>query len=528
MALIASILMQLPYEFNSTLYLSIVVGIISILLVLNLTRRSKSINLPPSPPKLPFIGNLHQVGTLPHSSFKELSNKHGPLMFLQLGQIPTVVISSADVAKEIIRNHDIVFSNRPQTTAANIFLYGCKDIGFAPYGEEWRQKRKVCVLELLSLKRVKSFLPIRKQEVEELVTTIRKACSREGSSLSSPSRVINLSDLMIATSNNIVSRCVLGQKYDLPDGSDHASFGDLGRKLMGKLTQFCVGDFFPSLGWIDVVRGLISEINAIFVELDSFLNGVVEEHKKKKKNNIDDDNSNKDFVDILLHLQEKGMLDFELTQADLKAILTDMFVGGSDTTSTTLEWTFAELLRKPKTMKKLQEEIRRIVGNKSKLDENDINQMNYLKCVIKESLRLHPPLPVILPRQTTSNSKIKGYDIPSKTTVYLNVWAIQRDPELWENPEEFIPERFESVQIDFKGQDFQLMPFGTGRRGCIGISFGLASTEIILANLLYWFDWKLPSENGDKIMQNIDMSEMSGITVGKKVPLLLRPIPYSH
>ncbi|MED6108305.1 hypothetical protein PIB30_022435, partial [Stylosanthes scabra] len=434
-----------------------------------------------------FIGNLHQLGKLPHRSFKELSDKHGPLMFLQLGQIPTLVVSSADVAKEIIKSHDIVFSSRPQTIAANIFLYGCKDLGFAPYGEEWRQKRKVCVLELLSLKRVKSFLPIRQQEVAELVATIRKACSREDST-SSSSCVINLSELMITTSNNIVSRCALGQKYDIPDGSGHESFGELGRKLLGQLTEFCVGDFFPSLGWIDVVRGLISEFNATFVALDSFLNGVIEEHKKKKNNNDDDDNSNKDFVDILLHLQEKGMLEFELTLADLKALLTDMFVGGSDTTSTTLEWTFAELLKKPSTMNKVQEEIRRIVGDKSKVDENDINQMNYLKCVIKEVLRLHPPLPVLLPRQTTSNSKIKGYDIPSKTTFYLNVWAIHRDPELWDNPEEFIPERFESIQIDYKGQDFQLLPFGTGRRGCPGISFGLGSTEIILANLLYWFD----------------------------------------
>ncbi|XP_057727875.1 cytochrome P450 71A1-like [Arachis stenosperma] len=525
MAPIAYVLKQLPYELNSTLYLSILVGTISILLVLNLIitrKRNKSINLPPSPPKLPFIGNLHQLGTLTHRSFKELSNKHGPLMFLQLGQIPTLVISSAKVAKKIVKNQDIIFSNRPQTTAANIFFYGCKDLGFIPYGEEWRQKRKVCVLELLSLKRVKSFLPIREQEVVELVDTISKACSRD----ESPSSfVINLSELMIATSNNIVSRCVLGQKYDTPDGSGHGSFGELGRKVMGQLTQFCVGDFFPTLGWIDVVRGLISEFNATFVELDSFLNGVIEEHKKNKKNDGEDDN--KDFVDILLHLQEKDLLEFELTLEDLKAMLMDMFVGGSDTTSTNLEWIFTELLRNPNTMKKVQEEIRRIVGNKSKVDENDINQMNYLKCVIKEGLRLHPPVPILVPRQTTSNAKVKGYDIPSKTTVYYNVWAIHRDPQLWENPEEFIPERFENIQNDYKGQDFQLLPFGTGRRVCPGISFGISSTEIILANLLYWFDWKLPTNENGELMQDIDMSEMSGITVSKKVPLHLHPIPYS-
>ena len=202
-----------------------------------------------------------------------------------------------------------------------------------------------------------------------------------------------------------------------------------------------------------------------------------------------------------------------------------MFVGGSDTTSTTLEWAFAELLKNPNTMKKAQEEVRRVVGSKSKVDENDVNQMNYLQCVIKETLRLRPPLPLLVPRETTSSAKVKGYDIPPKTRVYLNVWAIHRDPELWNNPEDFIPERFESSQVDMKGQDFQLIPFGTGRRGCPGISFGLASTEYILANLLHWFDWKLP---GDGVqMQDIDMSESCGLTVSKKVPLHLEPIPYS-
>ncbi|XP_072081849.1 phenylacetaldehyde oxime monooxygenase CYP71AN24-like isoform X2 [Arachis hypogaea] len=492
MATIVSIILkQFPCDkFNSTLYLSIVVAIIiSILLVINLTitRRSKSIiNLPPSPPKLPFIGNLHQLGTLPHRSFQELSNKHGPLMFLQLGQIPALVVSSADLAKEIIKNHDLVFASRPRTTAGNICIYGCKDIAFAPYNEAWRQKKKVCVVKLLSTKKVKSLLPVRQHEVAKLVATIQEACSRE---VSSSSCVINLSELLVATSYNIVSRCVLGQNFDFSEVSGHGSFGELGRKLV---RQFAV---------------------------DAFMEGVIEEHKKNKTNNDDDDDSNKDFVAILLHLQEMGMLEFEFTREDLKAILVDMFLGATDSSSTILEWTFSELLKnKPSTMKKVQEEVRQVVGNKSMIDENDINQMNYLKCVIKEVLRLHPPLPVLVPRQTTSNSKIKGYDIPSKTTVYLNVWAIHRDPELWKDPEEFIPERFESNQIDFKGQDFQYIPFGSGRRGCPGMSFGLASTEYILANLLYWFDWKLP------INEDIDMTEMSGIIVSKKVPLHLEAV----
>lgn len=199
-----------------------------------------------------------------------------------------------------------------------------------------------------------------------------------------------------------------------------------------------------------------------------------------------------------------------------------MFAGASDTTSTLLEWTFAELMKNPSTMKKAQEEIRRVVGHKLKVDENDMNQMNCLKCVVKEALRLHPPAPLLTPRETLSDVKVKGFDIPSKTRVFVNAWAIQRDPEFWNRPEEFIPERFEEQpEIDYKGQDLQFIPFGSGRRGCAGITFGLASTEFVLANLLYWFDWKLPKIG--VIMQDIDMSEIYGITVCKKVPLHLEP-----
>ena len=312
MAFLQSVLKQSLYELNSTLYLTIF-GFISVALVLKLTRRNKS-NLPPSPPKLPFIGNLHQLGTLPHRSFHALSNKHGPLMFLQLGQTPALVVSSVDVAKEILKNHDVDFSSKPQTTSGKIILYGCTDLAFAPYGEEWRQKRKICVLELLSLKRVRSFQSIREEEVAELVDNIREACASKGP-------CVNLSEMLIAASNNIVSRCVLGQKYDTPDGS--SSFGELGRKMMRQLAAFSVGDFFPSLGWVDVLTGQIPEFKATFCALDAFFDKVVEEHRRMKRG--DGQSDKKDFVDILLQVQENGIHDFQLTHDNIKAILVVSF-----------------------------------------------------------------------------------------------------------------------------------------------------------------------------------------------------------
>ncbi|XVE56654.1 hypothetical protein DITRI_Ditri04bG0028000 [Diplodiscus trichospermus] len=200
-----------------------------------------------------------------------------------------------------------------------------------------------------------------------------------------------------------------------------------------------------------------------------------------------------------------------------------MFMAGTETTSTTIEWVMAELLKNPNVMKKVQKEVRNVAGKKSEVDVNDINQMEYLKCVVKETLRLHPAAPLLVPRETTASVKLGGYDIPSNVTVLINAWAIQRDPNWWENPEDFIPERFENSPIDFKGQDFQYIPFGCGRRGCPGMQFGVASVEYMIANLLYWFDWKLPT---GQYTENLDMGELHAITVSKKVPLHV--IPISH
>ncbi|XP_025641491.1 phenylacetaldehyde oxime monooxygenase CYP71AN24-like [Arachis hypogaea] len=508
---LSSILEKLQHQPNSTIS-TICFIIISILCVLRFTRRNNKFNnLPPYPPKLPLIGNLHQLGTLPHQSLKALSDKYGPLLLLQLGQTQALVVSSSDIVEEIVKTHDVAFSNRANTKAAKVFFYQCKDIGFAPYGEEWRNKRKLCVLELLSTNRVKSFQPIRENEVSIMINSIHEACAK-GS-------LVNLSKMIVATSMNISSRCIFGLRFETSDDG-RKSIVEAVRKMMTQLSKLGVGDLFPSLDWIDVLTGFTSRLKVTHAELDAFLEEIIEEHKRKKKNC---DDNNKDFVDVLLQLQERDMLEFELNGDTMKALLLDMFVAGSDTVSSTIEWVFAELANNPKTMKKVQEEVRRIVGGKSMIEENDINQMKYMKCVIKETLRLHPPGPFLIPRETANSVEIKGYHIPKKVAIYINSYAIHRDPKLWDNAEEFIPERFEGTQqVDYKGIGFQLIPFGIGRRACPGVSFAVASLEYVMANLLYLFDWKVPNNNGALI----DMSELSGLSISKKHPLYLEPMPY--
>lgn len=203
----------------------------------------------------------------------------------------------------------------------------------------------------------------------------------------------------------------------------------------------------------------------------------------------------------------------------------DIFLAGVDTSANTVVWAMAELARNPRAMKKAQDEVRNRIGKKGRVTEADINKLEYLKLIIKETLRLHPPAPLLLPRETMSHFKVNGYDIYPKTLMQVNVWAIGRDPNCWRKPEEFFPERFIDSCFDYKGQNFEYLPFGAGRRSCPGIYMGLITSELALANLLYCFDWKLPDGMKE---EGLNMDETAGqtLTVAKKTPLSLKPTSY--
>ncbi|KAF5176475.1 Cytochrome p450 [Thalictrum thalictroides] len=410
------------------------------------------------------------------------------------------------MGREIMKTHDVVFSNRPITTAAKEFLYGGKDVAFAPLGEYWRQMRRVCVIDLLSLKRVQSFEFVREEEIANMVNKINQACLMKSD--------VNLTDLISVITNNIISRVALGRS--LEGKSEGAK---LTKEVMEHFGVFSVGDMFPSLGWIDELTGLKKRMRKTSTAMHRFLDEVVEEHLISKKEGAQADR--KDLVDLLLEAEKDPTLGVEFTRQNLRAVIMDMFVAGTDTTYTTLEWAMSELANLPVVMKKVQEEVRQVIGKTTKVNESDTSKMNYFNCVIKETLRMHPALVLSLPRVSTSSTNIQGYQIPDKTRVIVNLWAICRDPQVWDKPNEFIPERFMNNSIDFRGKDFEFIPFGAGRRGCPGLTFGLMSVEAILANLLYWFDWELNSG-----AEKIDMTEAFGLSVNLEKPLRL--VPKAH
>ncbi|KAK3223487.1 hypothetical protein Dsin_010512 [Dipteronia sinensis] len=476
------------------------------------------LQLPPSPPQLPIIGNLHQLGPLPHQSFMKLSQKYGPVMLLKFGRIPFVIISSAEAAREVLKVHDFDSCSRAQLTGSRKLTHNYLDIAFAPYGEYWRQIRKISVLELFSLKRVQSFRFIREGEVASLMNTI----SQSASSASTP---VDLSEKIFAFTGSIVFRMSFGQNFR---GSN------LGNQNFEKLvhaTESIVGGFtteecFPYVGWIiDRLNGYHAKLEKVFHELNTFFEKAIDDHLKPERMTIDQDQE--DIIDVMLKLvKDQAKSDQAwLTKDNIKAVLLDIFLGGVDTSAITVVWAMAELSRNPRLMKKAQDEIRNCIGMKGRVMEDDIDQLPYLKMIIKETLRLHPPAPLLLARETVSYFKVDGYDINPKTLIQVNVWAIGRDPKYWKNPEEFYPERFVDNSIDYKGQNFEFLPFGSGRRICPGMNMGLITSELALANLLYCFDWKLP--NGMTV-EDINMEEAAGVslTLSKKTALDLVPVNY--
>uniref|UniRef100_A0A803LV91 Cytochrome P450 n=2 Tax=Chenopodium quinoa TaxID=63459 RepID=A0A803LV91_CHEQI len=356
-----------------------------------------------------------------------------------------------------------------------------------------------------------------------------------------------------------MNRLVMALWYEDDEGI-RSKFHDILTEAQAMLAGFFTSDYFPYFGWLDKLTGKYSKLEKTFKKLEEFYEEVIGEHLDLKKHKFEREN----MVDILLQLKKERCFSFELTLDHIKAVLMDIIVAGTDT-STTMPFTTLflllstvhdsteteqakrtvagwrtgdeakrrrELEKKARSldppgtspgpplnvMKKVQNELRNAIQNKGYIEENDLSNLEYFKAVVKESFRLHPAAPLLVPRETLQNCTIEGFDIPSKTLLYVNVWATGRDPKIWKDPDLFKPERFMKSSINFLGQDFELIPFGAGRRICPGIHLGVASLDIMLANLLYFFDWELP---GGLRREDIDTDVQLGLTMYKKNPLCL-------
>eukprot|EP00253_Pinus_taeda_P010707 PITA_10707 len=492
--------------------------------ILQHTRRRNGGRLPPGPCPWPIIGNLHQLSLPAHRALKTLAEKYGPLMFLRFGSVPTVVVSSSEMAKHFLKTHDLVFANRPPTTAGKYISYNFKGLILTPYGDYWKHVRRICVTELLSAKRLDSFKHVREEEVSAMIRSIWEK-SESGTS------AVNMSEAFFTLTTNIIWRILAGKKFSNDDlGADSNGFRDLVLQAVSSAGGFDIGNFIPYLDWLDLqgIHRRMKEANKIF---DSFAEKFINDHMQHRKDSSSDGQPGaeaehcKSFVDILLQIQSEQQ-DAQITRETIKAVIFDMFAAGMETTAITIEWAMSELLRNPHAMKRLQEEIDCTAGRHSKVNESDVASMKYLHSVVKETLRLYPGAPLSGPHESAETVTVEGYHIPKKTLLLVNVWAIGRDPTVWgKDASEFKPERFVE---EFGGhndytditntQDLRMLPFGAGRRRCPGPPMALPTISLALAQLLHTFNWRV---EGDP--SQLNMIEAHAMTLPREIPLFAFP-----
>ncbi|KAJ6990797.1 cytochrome P450 71AU50-like [Populus alba x Populus x berolinensis] len=473
-------------------------------------RKIKDSKLPPGPIGFPIFGSLHLLGKFPHHDLHRLAKKYGPIMYMRLGLVPTVVVSSPQAAELILKTNDLVFASRPANEAAKYITYEQKNLSFAPYGSYWRNVRKMCTLELLSNHKINSFMSTRKEELDLLIDYIKDA-SRE--------RVaVDLSAKVSSLSADISCRMVLGKKY-MEKEFDEKGFKPVIHEGMRLAASFNLGDYIPPLAPLDL-QGLTKRLKAIGKVFDDFFEKSIDEHIQFK-----DENRTKDFVDIMLGFLGSEETEYRIGRDNIKAIILDMLVGSMDTSATAIEWTLSELIKHPRVMKKVQKELEEKVGMDRMVEESDLEGLEYLHMVVKEAFRLHPVAPLLIPHESVEDCTIDGFLIPQKTRVIVNVWAIGRDQSAWTDANKFIPERFAGSNIDVRGRDFQLLPFGSGRRGCPGMHLGLTMVRQIVAQLVHCFDWELPN---NMLPEELDMTEAFGLATPRANHLCATPTYRLH
>ncbi|RZC54571.1 hypothetical protein C5167_013476 [Papaver somniferum] len=435
--------------------------------------------LPSGPKGLPILGNLLMIGEFPHRDLHRLSTQYGPIFYIRLGFIPTIVVSTPQTAELFLKTHDLSFAGRPFSSAAKSISYDQKGLTFATYGPYWRNIRKLCISKLLSSNKVESFRSMRSTELGLFITSLKHAAiSRE---------IVNVSNKVLSLSTDMSCLMVFGNK-SMKSSDDHKGFQDVVHEGMKLAAIFNIADYIPYIGLLDV-QGLGKRMKEVSKVFDELFEKIIDEHVK-----VFDKDNQKDFVDVMLAFMDEKDTDFFIDRSNIKAIILDMLVGSMDTSSTAVEWTISALLKNPRVMKKLQEELERVIGLDRLVEESDLPNLEYLDMVIKESMRLYPVAPLLFP--------MKQWKTP--------FWAIGRDPNSWTDPEECIPERFMESRIDLRGQDFQLLPFGSGRRGCPGIQLGLLAVRLIVAQLVHCFDWELPNGMSP---DDLNMTEEFGLTM---------------
>ncbi|XP_068654527.1 cytochrome P450 CYP82D47-like [Aristolochia californica] len=463
----------------------------------------------------PIIGHLHLIGgnRLPHRTLGALADTYGPLFTLWIGLQRAVVVSSWKHAKECLTTNDKVLANRPPLTAGKYLGYNFSVLGFAKYGPYWREVRKIATLELLSTHRLELLKHVRVNEIDLSIKDLYRKWAKKGTN--APLKVEMKQWFWDLTFNNIVMT-IAGKRYFGTNGVGDDKVEEKCREVMDQFFYltgiFVLSEAVPFLEMLDV-GGHIRAMKKTAKELDALVSVWVEEHRQRRISGVY--NGDQDFIDVMLSIQEKSPIPGCDPDTAIKATSLTFVLAGTDTTSLTLTWAIALLLNNRSALKKAQEELDVVVGKERNVEESDIKNLPYLQAIAKEAMRLYPAAPLSGPHLAMGDCKIAGYHVPEGTRVILNLWKLQRDPEVWSNPLAFQPERFltNNAHLDVRGQHFELIPFGSGRRMCPAISFALQVMHLTIARLLHGFDLQTVGD------EPVDLTEGMGVTIPKETPL---------
>ncbi|GLJ19658.1 hypothetical protein SUGI_0356070 [Cryptomeria japonica] len=487
------------------------VTVAALLLIANSlrSRKNKTVEAkPPHPPLWPILGHIPLLSRSKqpiHRLLSSLSQRYGPIMHLQLGFRPVLVISSSDLAKECLTTNDKAFASRPLMSVGKHIGYNFKMLGLAPYGSYWRNIRKLCRLQLFTAHRIESFRYIREEEISSLICSLFESWERDICQVNVKSR---LSDLTC----NIMMRIVASKRFspDLnpQDFQEVQYFKDIMEETILFLGTFDIAHYLPFLKWFDP-QGIVSAMKNFQKKREVFMNKLLHDHREKRGVHA------RDLIDVLISTTENDEIQSDNNDDVVKATALAMIIAGAETTAVTIEWALSALMQHPDVLCKAQQELDMHVGRDRLMEESDVHKLKYLQAIVKETLRLYPAAPLMVPHESREDSTVGGYHIPAGTQLLVNLWAIQRDGAVWERPTEFDPERFlkSGKEIDVKGQDFELIPFGSGRRMCPGMPLAMIVIHHTLGRLLQSFEWFTPESTV------IDMTEGLGFTIPKLIPL---------
>ncbi|KAI7738854.1 hypothetical protein M8C21_012271, partial [Ambrosia artemisiifolia] len=490
------------------------------LLYIILIHRKKAANAgkrqPPAPPGWPVFGNLFNLGAMPHRTVAGLATDYGPVVRLKLGSVNTVAILSAKAATELFKNHDLTFVERTVTETSKSHDYDKSSLALAPYGMYWRVLRKICTVEMLVAKRINESTDVRRQCVDNMLDWIEIEANS-----AKVGKGVHVAKFVFLASFNLLGNLMLSRDLANPDSKLGSEFFTLMLGLMEWGGHPNISDLYPWLRRFDL-QGLRAKMDRDVGKAIEIASGWVKERVEKRSKEAEQGNERrKDFLDVLLDYEGTGKDEPEkMSERDITIFILEIFLAGSETTSSTIEWALTELLRHPEKMVWAKKELASVIGPNEKFDESAIDKLPYLQAIIKETLRLHAPIPFLVPRKASHDTTFMGYHIPKDTQLFVNAWAIGRDPECWENPNSFEPERFSGSKVDYKGQHFELIPFGAGRRMCVGVPLAQRVLHLVLGSLLHEFDWEVESNVKPEAL---DMRDKMGIVVRKLEPLKAIP-----